>query len=150
VLVSAAILLILTGLAYPALVASAEEDELQVAWAHAREAGERHPGLSPPLIANSGLLALKLLRQIKGGWPEIGCLVLAACAAGRQMALAAGADRVPGVGLPAGQVYAVLQKMLEGSSRYVVLQPGVRPARLQARLPRPLGQSQGAAWRRAR
>ena len=56
---------------------------------------------------------LELLRQIKQDWPEVGCLVLAGCAAERERALAAGADQVLGVGLPAGRLYEVLQGMLE-------------------------------------
>lgn len=103
------------------------------------------PGLPPPVTADCGLLALKvlrelsgpaspcrlvliegglpeaevleLLRQIKQVWPEIGCLVMAEGAAERQQALDAGADRALGVGLPASRLYAVLQEMLVRISR---------------------------------
>jgi DNA-binding NarL/FixJ family response regulator len=93
------------------------------------------PRLPSHVTADSGLLALKLLhetvprlvlidsglpeaevlellRQIKEGWPEVGCLVLTENAAAGQRALAAGADRVLGVGLPASRLYAVLEEML--------------------------------------
>ena len=73
--------------------------------------------LRPCLVVIEGGLpeaeALELLRQIKQEWPEIGCLVLAESATIRQQALASGADQVLGVGLPAGQLCAVLQEMLE-------------------------------------
>jgi len=98
------------------------------------------PGLAPLLTADSGLLALKvlrevrprlvliegglpeaevleLLRQIKQKWPEIGCLVLAESAAGRQLALVDGADQVLGVRVSAGKLHAVLQEMLENAPR---------------------------------
>jgi DNA-binding NarL/FixJ family response regulator len=99
------------------------------------------PGLPSLVTANSGLLALKVLReapfrlvliagglpeaevlelvrQIKAGWPGAGCLVLDETAEGREQALAAGADQVLEVGVPAGRMYAVLKEMLsiEGGS----------------------------------
>ena len=114
------------------------------------------PGLCEVITADSGLLALKMLRelsglavpgdvlrtrtagprpvvvliegslpeaevpelvrQIKEGWPEVGCLVLAERTNWRERALVAGADRVLGVGVPAGRVYPVLQEMLSAQS----------------------------------
>jgi DNA-binding NarL/FixJ family response regulator len=97
------------------------------------------PGLDNLVSADTGLLALKamreirptlvlvvsdlpeaevveLLRQVKEAWPETGCLVLTDSAQGRRQALAAGADRVLPVGSPAGQLFAAIQQLLEDLS----------------------------------
>lgn len=96
------------------------------------------PGLDRLVTADTGLLALKamrevrpalvlvgsdlpeaevgeLLRQIKEEWPETGCLVLADGTQQSRQALAAGADLVLPVGLPAGQLFFAIQQVLEDS-----------------------------------
>jgi DNA-binding NarL/FixJ family response regulator len=98
------------------------------------------PGLDRLVTADTGLLALKvmrkvrptlvlvasdlpeaevveLLRQIKEDWPETGCLVLTDSAQGRRQSLAAGADCVLSAGLSAGQLFSAIQHMLEDSSQ---------------------------------
>jgi len=97
------------------------------------------PGLDNLVTADTGLLALKamreirptlvlvasglpdmevleLLRQMKEEWPETACLVLTDGTQHSRQALAAGADRVLPVGSPAGQLFAAIQHMLEDSS----------------------------------
>jgi DNA-binding NarL/FixJ family response regulator len=97
------------------------------------------PGLDRLVTADTGLLALKvirevrptlvlvasdlpeaevveLLRQIKEEWPETGCLVLTDSAQGRRQSLAAGADCVLSAGLSAGQLFSAIQHVLEDSS----------------------------------
>jgi len=97
------------------------------------------PGLDRLVTADTGLLALKvmrqvrptlvlvasdlaeaevveLLRRIKEEWPETGCLVLTDSAQGRRQSLAAGADCVLSAGLSAGQLFSAIQHMLEDSS----------------------------------
>jgi DNA-binding NarL/FixJ family response regulator len=97
------------------------------------------PGLDRLVTADTGLLALKvmrevrptlvlvasdlpeaevveLLRQIKEEWPETGCLVLTDSAQGRRQSLTAGADCVLSAGLSAGQLFSAIQHMLEDSS----------------------------------
>lgn len=96
------------------------------------------PGLDNLVAADTGLLALnvmrkvqptlvlvgsglpdaevgELLRQIKAKWPEIGCLVLTDSAQERRQALAAGADGVLPVGSSAGQLFSAINKILEDS-----------------------------------
>jgi DNA-binding NarL/FixJ family response regulator len=98
------------------------------------------PGLDSLVTADTGLLALKvmreirptlvlvtsdlpeaevveLLRQIKEEWPEMGCLVLTDSAQGRRQSLAAGADYVLSAGLSAGQLFSAIRHMLEDSSQ---------------------------------
>jgi DNA-binding NarL/FixJ family response regulator len=98
------------------------------------------PGLDRLVTADTGLLALKvmreyrpslvlvasdlpeaevveLLQQIKEAWPETGCLVLTDSAQGRRQSLAAGADYVLSAGLSAGQLFSTIQHMLEDSSQ---------------------------------
>ena len=98
------------------------------------------PGLDRLVTADTGLLALKvmrkvrptlvlvasdlpeaevveLLRQIKEEWPETGCLVLTDSAQGRRQSLAAGADCVLSAGLSAGQLFSAIQHLLEDSSQ---------------------------------
>jgi DNA-binding NarL/FixJ family response regulator len=97
------------------------------------------PGLDRLITADTGLLALKvmrqvrptlvlvtsdlaeaeiveLLRQIKEEWPKTGCLVLTDSAQGRRQSLAAGADCVLSAGLSAGQLFSAIQHVLEDSS----------------------------------
>jgi DNA-binding NarL/FixJ family response regulator len=97
------------------------------------------PGLDRLVTADTGLLALKvvrearptlvlvgsdlpegdvveLIRQIKATWPEMGCLVLTDSVQARRQALAAGADRVLSAGLPTGQLFSAIQDVLEDSS----------------------------------
>jgi DNA-binding NarL/FixJ family response regulator len=97
------------------------------------------PGLDRQVTADTGLLALKvmrelrpslvlvasdlpeaevveLLRQIKEEWPETGCLVLTDSAQGRRQSLAAGADCILPSGMSAGQLFSAIQHMLEDSS----------------------------------
>jgi DNA-binding NarL/FixJ family response regulator len=94
------------------------------------------PDLPSLVTADSGLLALKMLRevqlrlvlivgdlpeaevpelvrQLKEGWPEVGCLVLADSAAQRERAVRVGADEVLSTGVSAGRLYEVLMAMLE-------------------------------------
>jgi DNA-binding NarL/FixJ family response regulator len=97
------------------------------------------PGLDKLVTADTGLLALKvvrevrpslvlvasglpeeevveLIRQIKAAWPATGCLVLTDSTQGRRQALAAGADRVLPAGLPTGQLFSAIQHMPGDSS----------------------------------
>lgn len=97
------------------------------------------PGLDGLVTADTGLLALtvmravrptlalvasdlpeaevvELLRQIKEEWPDTGCLVLTDSAQGRRQSLAAGADCVLSAGLSAGQLFSAIQHMLEDTS----------------------------------
>jgi DNA-binding NarL/FixJ family response regulator len=97
------------------------------------------PGLDNLVTADAGLLALKvmrevrptlvlvgsglpdievleLLRQVKEEWPETACLVLTDGTQQSRQALAAGADRVLPVGSPAGHLFSAIQHMLEDSS----------------------------------
>lgn len=97
------------------------------------------PGLDRLVTADSGLLALKalremrpslvlvgsglpegevveLIRQIKAAWPETACLVLTDSAQGRRQALAVGADRALPAGLPTGQLFSAIQHMLEDAA----------------------------------
>jgi DNA-binding NarL/FixJ family response regulator len=97
------------------------------------------PGLDRLVTADTGLLALKvmrevrptlvlmasdlpeaevveLLRQIKAEWPETGCLVLTDSAQGRRQSLTAGADCVLAAGLSAGELFSAIQHVLEDSS----------------------------------
>ena len=100
------------------------------------------PGLDRLVTADTGLLALKvvkevqptlvlmasdlpeaevveLLRQIKESWPETGCLVLTDGTQHRRQALAAGADCVLPAGMSAGHLFSAIQQLLEdlGSSK---------------------------------
>jgi len=97
------------------------------------------PGLDNLVTADTGLLALKamreirptlvlvgsglpnvevveLLRHIKEEWPETGCLVLTDGTQQSRQALAVGADCVLPTGLSAGQLFSAIQHMLEDSS----------------------------------
>ena len=96
------------------------------------------PGLDRLVTADTGPLALKvmrearpslvfignglpdievleLLRQTKEAWPETGCLVLTDGTQQRREALAAGADCVLPAGMSAGQLFPIIQLMLEDS-----------------------------------
>ena len=93
------------------------------------------PDLVMPLTADTGLLALRmiresqpllvvvggglpdeevleLLRQIKDEWPETACLVLSESVQQRRLALAAGADSVLPAGLPAGRIFSAIRETL--------------------------------------
>jgi DNA-binding NarL/FixJ family response regulator len=97
------------------------------------------PGLDRLVTADSGLLALKVVRelrpalvlvgsglpdgevvelllQIKSGWPEMGCLLLTDGTQPHRQVLAAGADGVLPTGLSAGQLFSAIQHMLEDST----------------------------------
>ncbi len=94
------------------------------------------PGLKSLVTADTGLLALKMLRevqpcvalvgsglpdaevlelvrQIKQERPQTHCLVLTEQSGQRHLALAAGADRVISPGSPAGDVFSTIQQMLK-------------------------------------
>lgn len=106
------------------------------------------PGLDGLVTADTGLLALKvmrevrpalvlvgsdlpeaevgeLLRQIKEEWPETGCLVLTDGTHERRQSLAAGADCALPAGLSAGHLFSAIQHMLEDSSCYTEDHQGV-------------------------
>ncbi len=95
------------------------------------------PGLKSLKTADTGLLALKILRetqpcltligsglpdaevlelvrQIKQERPRTHCLVLTEQSAQRHLALAAGADRVISPGSPASEVVSAIEQMLDG------------------------------------
>jgi DNA-binding NarL/FixJ family response regulator len=97
------------------------------------------PGLDRLVTADTGLLALKLmrevrpslvligsglpdievlelLRQTKEASPDTGCLILTDSAQGRRQSLAAGADCVLPAGMSAGQLFSAIQHVLEASS----------------------------------
>ena len=97
------------------------------------------PGLKSLATADTGLLALKILRetqpglalvggglpdaevlelvrQIKQERPQTHCLVLTEQSGQRYLALAAGADRVLSPGSPAGEVFVAIQQMLGDQS----------------------------------
>jgi DNA-binding NarL/FixJ family response regulator len=94
------------------------------------------PDLPAPVTADSGLLALRvirdlrpglivlgsdlpedevleLLRQIKEEWPNTACLVFVESSQQRRSALAAGADHALSVGVPAGHIFAAIRQILE-------------------------------------
>jgi DNA-binding NarL/FixJ family response regulator len=94
------------------------------------------PDLAAPVTADTGLLALKtireaqprlilvgsglpeaevleLLRQIKETWPDTACLVLVESTQQRRSALAAGADQVLSVGVPSGEIFSAIRQVLE-------------------------------------
>lgn len=97
------------------------------------------PGLDRLVTADTGLLALKvmrevrpslvligsglpdievleLLRQTKEAWPDTGCLVLTDGTQQRRQALAAGADCVLPPGTSAGPLFSAIQQLLEDLS----------------------------------
>ena len=96
---------------------------------------ETMPGLVIPVAADTGLLALRmirdvqpplvvvgsglpdeevleLLRQIKDEWPETACLVFSESVRQRRLALAAGADSALPAGLPAGRIFSAIRKVV--------------------------------------
>ena len=98
------------------------------------------PGLDRLVTADTGLLALKvmrevqpslvlignglpdkevldLVRQTKEVWPETGCMVLTDETQQRRDALAAGADCVLPAGSSAGQLFPAIELILEDSPK---------------------------------
>jgi DNA-binding NarL/FixJ family response regulator len=96
---------------------------------------ETMPGLGTPVAADTGLLALRimrdaqpplvvvgsglpdeevleLLRQIKDEWPQTACLVFSESVRQRRLALAAGANAALPAGLPAGRIFSAIRKTL--------------------------------------
>ena len=66
------------------------------------------------LVVDSNLLedeALSLLKEVKGAWPEVRCLVLVQTTGRRNRALAAGADAVVSRNDPAGALNQALRQL---------------------------------------